>query len=146
MQELSKKIYAGCNFFCGDNERAVVIEGAQWLRVRPLPPGLHVLANRDINDGSDFRVLHALNWLSGQDYSSAATSAQALKTLCGQSGGENPPICVHGEDRGTVSSTILAVRQPLTRSLYLHAQGSPDRTPYQDYSALFQELAADAMR
>ena len=142
VQELSKKIYAGCNLFCGDRERAVVIEAAQWLRIRPLPPGLHVLANRDINDGSDFRVLHALNWLSGQDFSSAATCVQALKTLCSQSGDSaHPPICLHGQDRGTVSSTILAVRQPLSRSLFLHAQGSPDTTQYADLSALFQELA-----
>ncbi len=144
VKELSKKTYAGCNFFCGDKERAVVIEGAQWLRVRPLPPGLHVLANSDINDGSDFRVLHALNWLSGQDFSTAASCVKTLQTLCSQSGGEYPPICVHGEKRGTVSSTILAVRQPLSRSLYRHAQGSPDRTPYQDCSGLFQELALDA--
>jgi uncharacterized protein with NRDE domain len=142
--ELSTKRYAGCNLLCADNERAVVVEAAQWLRVRPLPPGLHVLANRDINDGSDPRVLYALHWLSQRDYPNAASCVQALETLCSQSGGEHPPICLRGDDKGTVSSTILALRQPLERSILRHAQGSPDRTPYIKYSALFQELHGTA--
>ena len=54
--ELDSGRYAGCNVFCGDAERAVVLEGAEWLRVRPLPPGLHVLTNTDINGGSGHRA------------------------------------------------------------------------------------------
>jgi len=138
--ELATKRYAGCNLFCGDRERAIVIAAAQWLRVRPLPPGLHVLANRDINDGSDPRVLYALDWLSQRDYPDTASCVQALQSLCGQSGGEHPPICLRGEKKGTVSSTIVAVREPLERSIYRHAQGPPDRTPYEDYSALLEQL------
>jgi hypothetical protein len=144
--ELSSRRYAGCNLFCGDSERAVVIEGAEWLRVRPLPPGLHVLANRDINDGSDARVLYAHDWLSQRDYPSAARCLKALKELCGQTGSDHPPICLRGDKKGTVSSTLLAIRKPLSRSTYLHAQGPPDATAYQDFSALLAELAADAYR
>jgi uncharacterized protein with NRDE domain len=140
IRELGTKQYAGCNLFCGDSERAVVVEAAEWLRVRPLPPGLHVLANRDINDGSDPRVLYALDWLSQRDYPDAKTCAKVLESLGGQSGGEHPPICLRGDKKGTVSSTILAVRKPLARSIYLHAQGPPDRTPYQDCSALLEQL------
>src|SRR5207249_866649 len=131
--ELSTKRYAGCNLFCGDQERAVVIAAAEWLRVRPLPPGLHVLTNRDVNDGSDPRVLYALDWLGQRDYPDAAGCVQALQTLCAKADGDHPPICLHGDKRGTVSSTIVAIRQPLQRSIYRHAQGPPDRTPYNDY-------------
>jgi len=137
VKELSTKRYAGCNLFCGDGERAVIVEGAEWLRVRLLPPGLHVVANRDINDGSDPRVLYALHWLGQRDYPHAASCVQALEALCSQSGGgPNPAICLHGDKRGTVSSTVVAVRQPLSRSIIRHAQGSPDRTTYSDYSSL----------
>jgi uncharacterized protein with NRDE domain len=141
VKELTTGRYAGCNLFCGDRERAVVVEAAEWLRVRPLPPGLHVLTNRDINDGSDPRALYALEALGQRDYASAAECLRTLQTLCGQTNGQNPPMCLRGDQRGTVSSTLLAVRQPLSRSTYLHAQGPPDRTPYQDYSALVRELA-----
>jgi hypothetical protein len=68
----------------------------------------------------------------------------ALKELCGQTGGNDPPICLRGERGGTVSSSIVALRTPLSRSTYLHAQGPPDCTPYVDYSALLAELAIPA--
>jgi uncharacterized protein with NRDE domain len=144
--ELSSKRYAGCNVFCGDRERAVVLEAAEWLRVRPLPPGLHVLANGDINDGTDPRVLYVMDWLSQWDYPDAASCLARLKELCGQSAPAHPPVCLRGQDRGTVSSTLFALRKSLFRSTYLHAQGPPDVTPYQDYSALLADLAADAYR
>jgi hypothetical protein len=146
VRELSTKHYAGCNLFCGDRQRAVVVEGAEWMRVRPLPPGLHVLANRDINDGSDPRVLYALEWLGQREYPNAASCLKSLGELCGQTGEDHPPICLRGENRGTVSSALVAVRQPLLRSTYLHAQGPPDSTAYQDYSALLGQLPADAFR
>jgi uncharacterized protein with NRDE domain len=139
--ELSTRRYAGCNLFCGDAERAVVIAAGAWLRVRPLPPGLHVLANRDINDGSDPRVLYALDRLSQREYPNAKSCVQALETLCSQADGELSPICLHGENKGTVSSTIVAVRQPVERSIYRHAQGSPDQTPYVDYSIVLHQLS-----
>ncbi|HYV38848.1 MAG TPA: NRDE family protein [Gemmataceae bacterium] len=142
IKELSAKRYAGCNLFCGDAERAVVLEGAEWLRIRPLPPGLHVLANRDTNDGSDPRVLYASDWLGQRAYEDAADCVARLQKLCGQTNGEHPPICLRGDKRGTVSSTVLAIREPLERSIFRHAQGPPDRTPYDDYSALIQELQA----
>jgi uncharacterized protein with NRDE domain len=138
--ELSTGRYAGCNLFCGDEERAVVIAAGDWLRVRPLPPGVHVLANRDINDGSDPRVLFALEWLNRRDYPNVASCVQALETLCGQADGEHPPICLHGKKRGTVSSTIVAVCQPLEGTIYRHAQGSPDRTKYEDCSGLLRGI------
>jgi uncharacterized protein with NRDE domain len=140
-QELQSARYAGCNIFCGDRERAVILEAAEWLRIRPLPPGLHIIANFDINDGSDPRVLYALDWLSQRHYPNANSCAKTLQGLCGQADGGHPPICLHGEKKGTVSSTVIALRQSLARSTYLHAQGPPDKIPYEDYSGLLRELA-----
>lgn len=145
-RELSTGSYAGCNFLCADRERAVVIEGAEWLRVRPLPPGLHVLTNRDVNDGSDPRLLYALDWLGQRDYTTGADCVKALRAFCSQGAGEHPPVSLHGDGRGTVSSTLVALRKPLSRSTYLHAQGPPDSTPYQDYSALLGQLAGEPFR
>jgi uncharacterized protein with NRDE domain len=134
--------YAGCNVLVADRDRAVVLHAGDWLRVRPLPPGLHVLTAHDVNDASDRRLGHALWWLNQREYVTSGQCVAALKELCGQCGGDDPPICLRGERGGTVSSSILAVRTPLSRSTYLHAQGPPDRTPYVDYSPLLAQLAA----
>ena len=139
-RELDQDRYDGCNLLCTDSERAVVLQAGDWLRIRPLPPGLHVLANDDVNDGTVPRVGHAMWWLHQKTYSTAADCLEALKELCSVSGGEAPDVCLHGPERGTVSSSLLALRQPLSESVYLHAQGAPDRTPYEDYSHLFRQL------
>jgi hypothetical protein len=33
------------------------------------------------------------------------------------------------------------LRSPLSQSIYLHAQGPPDITPYRDYAHLLNEMA-----
>lgn len=143
VRALEQNAYAGGNFLCADAERAVVIHAGDWLRVRPLPPGLHVLTNRDINDAGDFRVQHALNWLGRRHYSAAKECVQELRQLCAQHLPEHPPMCFHEKERGTVSSSIVALRGALTDSTYLHAQGPPDRTPYADCSHLLHDLRHD---
>ena len=142
-RELDGDSYAGCNLLCADRDTAVVFEAADWLRVRPLPPGLHVLANHDVNDSGDRRVGHALWWLGVRDYATCRDCIAALKELCAQTGEDGPPICFRGQDRGTVSSTLVALRKPPDRGTYLHAQGPPDRTPYTDYSHLLRELRTE---
>jgi Transport and Golgi organisation 2 len=141
-QDLDRGRYAGCNLVCADQESAAVIHAGDWLRIRPVPPGLHVLTSHDVNDASDRRLGHALWWLSQRNYACAEDCLFALKELCAQSGNGDPPICVRGERSGTVSSSIVALRSPLACSSYLHAQGPPDRTPYTDYSHLLQQLSS----
>jgi len=139
-RELGQNRYAGCNILCADADRALVLHGGDWLRIRPLPPGLHVLTARDVNDGSDRRLGYALGWLSARPYATADQCVAALTELCAQTGDGAPPMCLHGEQGGTVSSSIVALRAPLASSTYLHAQGPPDRTPYADYSHLLRQL------
>jgi uncharacterized protein with NRDE domain len=139
-QALGGGDYAGCNFVCADAESAAVIHAGDWLRVRLLPPGIHVLANRDVNDASDRRVLHALDWLGRRRYGCSQQVVMALEELCAQNGSDGPAICLRETNRGTVSSSIVAVRSPLASGVYLHAQGPPDVTPYADYSHLLRGL------
>jgi uncharacterized protein with NRDE domain len=139
VRELDQGRYAGCNFLCADADSAVVIEASDWLRVRPLPPGIHVLTNHDVNDSSDGRTAYALAWLNDRPYNRGADCVAALKELCGQTGNGGPPICLRRWEAGTVSSSVLALRLPAD-GLYLHADGPPDRTPYADYSSLLREI------
>lgn len=139
-ENLAGNLYAGCNLLCVDKHNAVVLHAGDWLRVRPLPPGLHVLTARDVNDENDRRTEYALRWLAGHSHTTATQWVDALKELCGQTGNGSPPICLHGELGGTVSSSILTLSQAKEQSVYLHAQESPDRVPYGDYSHLLREL------
>ena len=80
--ELGQNQYAGCNVLCADRSQAVVLHAGDWLRSRPLPPGLHVLTAHDVNDASDRRIGHALWWLSQRPYATSGQCVQALKELC----------------------------------------------------------------
>jgi uncharacterized protein with NRDE domain len=144
--KLSQNLYAGCNLVCADGRDAYVLHSGDWLRVRPLPPGIHVLTAHDVNDESDRRIGHALWWLNQRDYRNADDCVEALKALCAQPGNGDPPMSLHGKEGGTVSSSIVALRSPPSRSTYLHAQGSPDRTPYSDFSGLMKQLESSGKK
>ncbi len=126
---------------CADADNATVLHAGDWLRVRPLPPGIHVLTAHDVNDGSDRRTGHASWWLHQRHYANAEDCVAALRELCAQPGNGDPPMCLRGSAGGTVSSSIVVLRQPISRGSYLHAQGPPDQTPYADFSHLLRELA-----
>jgi hypothetical protein len=137
---LSQSNYAGSNLLCADAKSATILHAGDWLRVRPLPSGLHVLTSRDVNEPSDKRLVHALDWLGRRRYSTGDDCVNALKEFCGQTGNGSPAICLHGRNGGTVSSSIVALRSHLADSIYLHAQGPPDREPYGDVSDLLQSI------
>jgi uncharacterized protein with NRDE domain len=138
--ELSADRYAGANFLCADRQSAVVLHAGDEFERRQLDPGIHVLTAGDINDTDDPRLAYALGWLRGRQFHSAAEAVNALQDLCSQSGG-TPSMVLRGPAGGTVSSTVVALRPSLQQSIYLHAQGPPDVTPYQDFSSLLGELA-----
>ncbi len=123
---------------CADTENVIVVHHGDWLRVRPLPPGIHVLTARDVNDESEPRLGHAMSWLYQRDYETGKSCITALKELCAQT--DDPPMCLQGEKGGTVSSSIIALREPLQKSTWWHSQGPPDRAPYDNYSKLFAEI------
>jgi uncharacterized protein with NRDE domain len=146
VRQLETNSYAGCNFLFADAAAAVVIHAGDWLRVRSLPPGAHVLSNRDVNDPTDARVVYTLEWLAQQppvSLNSAVTAVDVLCRLCASTQPAAAPLCFHDDQRGTVSSSVIALRVAVRDSLYLHSQGAPDRTPYRNVSQLFRRLDAE---
>lgn len=141
-RELARNAYDGCNILCADGRGATVLQAGDWLRVRPLPPGLHVLTNGDVNDPLDRRLGYVMGRLGKGHYQAAAECLSALREVCGDPGSEGPPVCLRAADRGTVSSTLLALRPPPACSTLLHAQGPPDVTPYVDLSGALNEVLA----
>jgi len=111
---------------------------------RPVEPGPVVLTNGDPNDtriGNVARGLHILRELA------RAPEAELIRRLaeaCADhtpESPEHPPFCVHGDLFGTVSSTILLLREDGS-GRYLFAPGPPCVTAYQDYTPLVREVAA----
>lgn len=140
---LERDDYAGCNFLCADAQEAVVVHAGDWLRVRPLPPGIHVLSNRDVNDATDVRAVYAGLWLSRLRYTQPEQAVASLKELCSSTDPAGGPVCFRDESRGTVCSTIVAVPPDLTAGTFLHAQGAPDRVPYAEGGHLLRQLVAN---
>jgi uncharacterized protein with NRDE domain len=143
LEALSAQPYAGCNLLLADRANAYVIHAGDWLRVVPLAAGSHVLTRNNLNDDFDPRNRFARAWLAEQTARTASDWIEKLKQLCGlHADADNPAICLHGAKGGTVSSSIIALRQPIAASNYWHAQGPPDNTAYDDCSALLAACLA----
>jgi uncharacterized protein with NRDE domain len=141
-RELSTTRYAGCNLLCLDRDGGTVFLAGDWLRAKPLTPGLHVLTAHDLDDPIDARQRHARDWLEHNRPRSSTDAVAKLQSLCAQTGEDgSTPICLRGAIGGTVSSTILVLRGSWQDSALWHAQGPPDRTPYNDISSLLPLLA-----
>lgn len=140
-QELDLHRYAGCNIICANHDRLIVFQAGDWLRIRPLPPGLHVITNDDVNDTTDPRLAFVVDWLGSYGCETARDCVTALRHVCALPGNGNPPVCLRGKAGGTVSSTVLSLGTSFNHSLYLHAHGPPDETPYEDFSSLLDKLS-----
>lgn len=137
--EVEKTRYAPCFLVAADLSNTLVVQVGEWVQVFPLPIGIHVLTRYGMNATADPRAVRALAWLESRRLTTARMWLELAQEMCSDPGdAEHPGICWRGEKFGTVSSTLLALRLPLATSTLLHAQGPPDRTPYQDLSHLLR--------
>jgi hypothetical protein len=74
------------------------------------------------------------------DLSNAEGAAQTFRAICSDNSPDAPPMCLHGQQGGTVSSSVIILRAPVFVSEIWYCQGSPDRKPYSNCSHLFCEL------
>ncbi|MGE5192409.1 MAG: NRDE family protein, partial [Deltaproteobacteria bacterium] len=143
-RELGDNRYAGCNLLIADRESAVVIEAADVLKSTRLDPGLHLVANGAFDAPDDpriHRVRKEFERVRGLGVEAWFDEARRVCPLTAE--GSEPPICLTGADRGTVSSTVLGIaRDAASSSRYWYAAGPPNTTPYEDYSPLLREMLA----
>ena len=138
-RELGTEQYAGCNIVCADPDALWIVHAGDWLRMRSLAPGLHLLTNGDVNDDMDERIRWSTNRLLESSIRNVDDALDSLRAVASSS--EQPtPICLHGPDRGTVASTLLALHERPRRSRLFHSVGAPDQTPYADRTDLLWEL------
>ena len=133
--ELATSRYAGANYLCVDAVRGAFVCAGEGLEVIDLDPGLHLVTNGDPDDPDDERQRLARRLFGAKPAGSARDFIASARRVCA-----DPGIVVREADRGTVSSDLVALADSGTGALYLHASGSPDERPYEDFSQLFRAL------
>ncbi|GIX46938.1 MAG: hypothetical protein KatS3mg131_1149 [Candidatus Tectimicrobiota bacterium] len=136
--------YNPCNLMLVDAHQAFWVAYEGKATVQALAPGVHLLANGNLNDVTTARIQRARHLLQRLAPAPLAAVLPLLEAICRDheaAAQEHDTICLHraGGKYGTVSSTILAVAPGLRHSVYRYAAGPPCRAPYQDYSSLFAD-------
>lgn len=147
LDELATNRYAGTNYACLDARDGIVIHGGDRLEEIALEPGLHLLANRDLNDPRDARLQLARELFQAEPIASIAEFLPAAKRVCGHyipegrlGDPQRPSIVLRAPDRGTVSSSLIALTEIREQGVYEYAPGPPDTAGYDDYSELLRGM------
>jgi uncharacterized protein with NRDE domain len=141
LAELDRKCYAGCNVLAIDAAAGYVVHAGELLRSSPLPVGIHVVTASDLNDPADRRIVRARDWLTDIEAWGIEEWLAELPRVCRDHGrGPEPPLCLHLDGHGTVSSSIIALAEQRHDSRWLHSQGPPCSSPFVDCSHLLGQL------
>jgi hypothetical protein len=148
LDEVSAGNYLGGNFVIADYESAWCVHANDDYEVVQLPPGLSIVAGGDVNDMRDERVKLARRLLTLQTLDSPVKFlAVASKVFARPSSGPGRPgMVVKESDRGTVSSTLLALGKKPRDAIYQFANGSPDQARYEDFSPLLRDILSRGLR
>jgi uncharacterized protein with NRDE domain len=109
------------------------LDDRRGRRTTPLTPGIHVLAEQDLDDPADPKAsgLLGLARAAQEDSPDAETLVSRLREVLrsheAPAGGL--PACIHGELHGTVSSATVRVSSAGVR--FDHAEGPPCTTAYE---------------
>jgi len=141
-REMATGCYAGANFVCADTDFGAVVHGGNQIELIELEPGLHLLANGDLNDPHDQRQQFVRRQLTLQKLDSAVTflavASRAFARKPDASGRRG--VIISGNEYGTVSSTLLALATKNQNAVYQYAPGPPCDCAYDDCSALLRQV------
>jgi len=148
LDEVSANKYDGVNFIIADAESAWAVHGGDDYEALQLEPGLNIIANRDANDHRDERVKLARRLLTLQTLDSPVKFlAVASKVFARpESAPGRASMVLQGKDRGTVSSTLLALGKKPRDAIYQYAGGPPNETRYEDFSPLLRDILSRGLR
>ena len=148
MEELHTGNYAGANFVIADSESGWVIHAGDELEAAPLEEGLSIISNSDVDNPRDQRVQMAHRLLSLQTLDSPVKFlAVASKVFArAPSPPGRPSMVIRGQNRGTVSSTLLSLGMKPRDAIYQYASGAPDQTKFEDFSPLLRDILSRGIR
>ena len=126
--------FNGFNLLVLDMRSGWIVENTGELRTEQMPAGWHIIGNRALNDRTDPRVIRALHLLSpGRRGASPEQVLEVMAAACRDHGtagaaDSQDALCVHGEEAGTRSSTLLTFG--IHGPSFWYADGPPCRFPY----------------
>jgi hypothetical protein len=148
MEELSSGKYDGCNFVVADQESGWVVHGGEDVEVVELEDGLSIVSSMDVNDLRDERGRLCRRLLTLQTLDSAvkflARASQAFSRPSASQG--RPGMVLRSKERGTVSSTLIALGKKPRDAIFQYAAGSPDEAKYDDYSPMLRDILSRGLR
>jgi uncharacterized protein with NRDE domain len=141
-RELATGCYAGASYLCADAEWAGVVYGGNQIKTVPIKPGLHLMANGNLDDHRDERLEFVRRLLTLQRLDSAvAFLAVASRTFSRKAARDGRRgVIISGGEYGTVSSTLLSLPTKSQNSIYQYAPGPPSECAYDDLSALLRQV------
>ena len=147
-EALETGTFDGVNYVVADAETGWVVQGGDEIEAVPLEDGLSIIGECDVNDMRNDRVSLAYRLLTLQTLDSpvkflAVASKVFAKppTMPGR-----PQMVLHNHDRGTVSSALIALGKKPRDAIFQFANGSPDRTDYEDYSPFLRDILSRGLR
>jgi uncharacterized protein with NRDE domain len=148
MEELTANKYEGVNFIVADYESGWAVHGGDDPHVVELMDGLNIISSYDLNDLRDERQKLARRLLTLQTLDSAVKFlAVASKAFARPPAApERPGMVVKGKDRGTVSSTLIALGKKPRDAIFQYANGSPAHARFEDYSPLLRDILSRGLR
>jgi len=148
LDELSTGNYEGVNVVCADAESGWVIHGGDELEAVEMTEGLSIVSNGDMNDPRDERGKLARRLLTLQTLDSPVKFlAVASKVFARPPVGPGRPSMVErGPDRGSVSSSLIALGKKPRDAIFQYASDSPDRSKYEDFSPLLRDILSRGLR
>jgi uncharacterized protein with NRDE domain len=109
---------------------------------RELPPGIHIVGNRDADDPTSRKLGRLRAEVEAIDLESPlATILEGLRSVLGSHPDPSEPLenpCVHTPAYGTRSSSLIAVGSGPW--CYWHAEGAPCQSKYENVSGLLDDL------
>lgn len=147
--------YGGFNLFVANLERAVVLDNGEGARTVPLEPGLSVLTNLDVNDPRCPRLASAskrfealapmlrggadvdecvpalASVLASHEDGVEVVDDEAVRRFGPEAAVRFARICVHVNDYGTRSSSMIFVKKDGSVK-YFHANGAPCEAEFEE--------------
>jgi uncharacterized protein with NRDE domain len=148
MDELLANKYEGVNFIVADYESGWAVHGGDDPHVVELIEGLNIISSYDLNDLRDERQKLARRLLTLQTLDSAVKFlAVASKAFARPPAApDRPGMVVRGKERGTVSSTLIALGKKPRDAIFQYANGSPETARFEDYSPLLRDILSRGLR
>jgi uncharacterized protein with NRDE domain len=128
--------YAGFNLVVLKEGTGFCFQNGEEQSILPITPGIHVVSsNRDMDDPRMQEKKVATKLLKGLEGEDAIETG-LLSVLKDHEDKDGYPVCKHGNQYGTVSSTLLRLPvKGLQKARYLYTSGQPCTSPFEDYSS-----------